>query len=305
MGTTLTPTVGVVYYFGFSDGFTAVNGVYRLSKLMTYAEYLEEGGSLLTTFYNPNNKSENDLNSDLATIRDSKILKLIDPDETNSSDTLVYAPLCFLESSPDHNVNKYKRYGVVCVAGYTHDINLLTHITDSVKEHLEAELGQDVDPKIVVLSESWMTSAQYQEILDRRDNNKLKNLNYYKENIRLEKELGRVNTLVTKYEESLINLQNQVNLLKESLVDVPVTTIKFDSNNDETTSNMPKEQIYSGRKYTLPECTITPPEKCKFSYWSSTPDGKGDIIGEPGDLIEVSSYSNKTITFYAIWILAS
>ena len=40
----IVPTPGVVYKFVFDSGYDCYNGTYRLVKLMTYDEYLNDDG---------------------------------------------------------------------------------------------------------------------------------------------------------------------------------------------------------------------------------------------------------------------
>lgn len=218
MGTLYTPTVGVVYKFTFQAGYTAVNGTYRLAKLMQYDEYLEEGGDLLTAFYEPNEKTEEDLNKDLPTIRASMIMKLVAPDASDSSATAVYAPICFLLASPDYNVNEYSRIGILAYVGVTTNPEDYTFVADRIREAVEATLGiTDVNPKLVQVGTLWLTDDEYQEIVNERDQTKIKTTNYYADNVELRKRLSSAQTLINEYEKIIINYQKQVVKLKEEL----------------------------------------------------------------------------------------
>lgn len=59
-----------------------------------------------------------------------------------------------------------------------------------------------------------MTEAEFNNVLKSRDESKKKILNYYSENLRLEKELSQAKTKLNEYEKIIISLQSQVNKLK-------------------------------------------------------------------------------------------
>lgn len=218
MGTLYTPTVGVVYKFTFQSGYTAVDGTYRLAKLMQYDEFLEEGGDLLTSFYAPNEKTETELNADLPVIRNSMIMKLVAPNATDSSATAVYAPVCFLLASPDYNVKEYSRIGILAYVGVTTKPEDYTFVADRIKEAVEATLGiTDVSPKLVQVGTLWLTDDEYQEIVNERDQTKIKTTNYYADNIELRKRLSSAQTIINEYEKVIVNYQKQVDELKAQL----------------------------------------------------------------------------------------
>jgi hypothetical protein len=61
-----------------------------------------------------------------------------------------------------------------------------------------------------------MTESQYQEIIKTRDETKKKVMNYYSENLKLEKMLSSANTKIKEYEKLIINQQKQIDNLKVS-----------------------------------------------------------------------------------------
>ena len=199
MSTIYTPTVGVVYKFTFQNGYNVFDGTYRLAKLMEYDEYLNDGGDLLTDFYEPNGKTETELNADLNIIKASKIMKLVDPDalissansttSTTNAAQAVFAPLCLLLSSPDYNVKKYNNLGVIAHMGITDSSTDYTFMLDRVTEAVEATLGVTPAPKLVILGHKWLTDEEYAEIVAERDESKKSLTNYYSENVKLQKQV--------------------------------------------------------------------------------------------------------------------
>ena len=217
MSTILTPTVGVVYKFIFQNGYHAQNGIYRLAKLSEYDEYLTESGDLLRDFYEPNGKTDTELNADLPKIRASKIMKLVNPETIVGEETdAVFAPLCFLLATPDYNVKRYPNIAVVSNIGIAEDTKDYDFVCERITEAVESTLGISPNPKIVILKYQWMTEQEYADIVANRDHSKRKYENYYAATIRLEKEVQSLNTIINEYEKLIINQQEQIEELKAS-----------------------------------------------------------------------------------------
>lgn len=217
MGNYISPTPGVVYQFIFLPEFEQFNGIFRLVKLMTYDEYLEDGGNLLIDFFAPNGKSEEDMEKELPNIRNSKIMKLNLPGilGTEQEISSIFAPIIYLKETPDHNVSEYKKFGIVSFIGITDDVNDLDYVRDNIIEQFEASLGIKPDPKFMHVGTVWLTDIQYQEELKKRDETIKRTINYFSENKRLQKQLSQSNTKCNRYEELAVSLQKQVDELKE------------------------------------------------------------------------------------------
>lgn len=212
MSTITTPTVGAVYKFKFTKEFEKFNGTYRVSELMSYDQYLSNGGDIDSDFFGPNNQSSI-LAQEIQNVRSSQILKLEAPAQ-DSDVPPVYAPLYYVAETPDYNVKCYKRFGMITYIGISEDPAVFNFMRDVVSEAVETTFGITPDPKFVVTGEEWLTDAEYNDVLNKRDTSKMKVLNYYSENQRLEKELSSVKTKLSEYEKLIINLQTQINNLK-------------------------------------------------------------------------------------------
>ena len=205
MSTIITPTTGVVYKFIFETGFDKSNGIFKLVKLMTYDEYLNDGGDILRDFYVPNGKTEDDLNNDLTVIRESRIMKLQTPNELGTVSSY-FAPLSHLKYSPDHNVKKYAKLGVVASIGIVDESDILDYVKTNIQEQFESALGITTDPKLVSIGDVWLTEDEYNAEVAKRDENKKKLINYFSENIKLNKEINSLKTRMKEYEKYLIHV---------------------------------------------------------------------------------------------------
>lgn len=198
------PVLGSTYKFTFGVGYNKFDGVYRLVKIMTYDEYLDDGGNLLADFYTPNGKGEEDLDNDLAKLRVTKIMKLVSPDESDESTKAVYAPWCYVEQTPDHNVNSYTDIGIVVKIGLVKDSKELDYLAENIKEATLAATGIHVEPKFVALTDKWLSDNDFEEIYNARDHAKRKVINYFTECIKLRKQIDSLNTIIQEYERYIV-----------------------------------------------------------------------------------------------------
>lgn len=212
MSALIKPVVGGIYNFKFQTGYTKFDGVHKVVKIMTYAEYVSDGGDIFNDFYQPNQKTQEDLNNTINGVMANDILKVIQPNYDTIEET-IYIPTYFLEETPDYNVSKYHKFGIVANVGIIGDPNNLSFMKDNITEAFESVLGITPDISFVALEEKWLTDEQYQEILAERDESKKKSYSYYKENLRLQKQLSQANTKINEYERLIINLKEQIDAL--------------------------------------------------------------------------------------------
>lgn len=210
----IVPSVGGIYKFTFIDRFNILSGIYKLAKLMTYDEFLEEGEDLLSKLYEPCGLSKEDLDADLQEIKASKIMKLTNP-SIHTENSLMYMPLCFMDTTPDHNVKCYYKFGVVAYVGITEDPSTLSEIKNTIKDRAKAMLGIDPDPALITVGEEWLTESDYQQIVSRRKATQSGVLNYFSENVRLEKELTSLKSTLAAYEEIIRKQNAQIQSLSE------------------------------------------------------------------------------------------
>ena len=212
MPTLIKPVAGGIYNFKFQTGYTKFNGVHKVVKIMTYEEYVADGGNILEDFYTPNEKTQTDLDDTISGVMAGDILKVVQPNYETMEET-IYIPTYFLEETPDYNVSKYNKFGIVANVGVIGDPANLSFMKDNITEAFESVLGITPSIAFVALEEQWLTEAQYQEILAERDVTKKKSYNYYKENLRLQKQISQANTKINEYERLIVSLKQQIDAL--------------------------------------------------------------------------------------------
>ena len=196
---------GSIYKFIIGNGLEYFNGIYKVAKVMTYDEFLLDGGNLLTDLYTPVGKDEDDLNNDLATIKSDDILKLVSPDEMDTKDSL-YIPACFVEETPDHNVKKYMKLGLICYLGVIDDESTIDYMRSNIVQQCTATIGINPSPRFMTTGSVWLTDEDYAEEVAKRDEVLKTTINYFSENKRLRTELDQANTRLQLYEEKIQEL---------------------------------------------------------------------------------------------------
>lgn len=211
----IKPVVGEIYNFKFQQGYEYFNGVHKVVKVMTYEEYVNDGHNIVTDFYEPNGKTEEDVASTINGVIANDILKLVQP-SIEDIERVIYVPTFLLEETPDYNVSKYHKFGIVANVGIIGDPDNLGFMKTNLIEACESVLGITPDISFVTLEEKWLTDEQYQAILAERDQSKMKNYNYYSENLRLQKQISQANTKLNEYERIIVKLQQQIDALTTS-----------------------------------------------------------------------------------------
>ncbi len=215
MPSIIVPNPGAIYNFVFIDGYEKFNGIYKVAKIMTYSEYISDGGNLMDNWFTPNEKTQADMEEVLAEVREAKMLKLVQPG-SDSVEVTMFVSMYFVAETPDFNVSRYYQFGMISTIGLTKDPTLLNFMKHTFTEIVEATYGITPDINFVTIKEQWLTDEQYKNVLAERDKSKLKVLNYYSENLRLQKQLSQANTAIKEYEKLIANLQSQVSQLSPS-----------------------------------------------------------------------------------------
>lgn len=209
MALMISLTLGSIYSFSLEEGYTNFDGIYKVVKIMTYDEYVAEGRDIIADFFTPNEKTQEEANNQVELLQKSKILKLVPPSSTDETD-VIYVPSEFIKETPDFNVGRYPTYGLVAYIGITKNTDTLKTIRDGLEQHIRAATGIDPELTFVSTGEQWLTKTQYEEELAKADEQKKRVLNYFSENIRLEKQLAQANSKIQAYEELIIQLNQKL-----------------------------------------------------------------------------------------------
>ena len=198
------------YKFNFLEPFNKINNVYRLTKILTYEEMLNEGMTL-SSLYLLVDKTEADLEKDYIekNYKDERIYKLVHP---TILDTVFYVPECLLSEVPNPSVKEYAKLIVSFNIGIYPGEEDISYIKSEFGQQLKDYLGYTKDPDIFSISTQWLTDQEYQEIVDNRNKNKAigedgnyKVLSYFSAFKAQEKEILNLKAKIKAYENIITN----------------------------------------------------------------------------------------------------
>ncbi len=192
--------VNHVYSFKFKSAISTLDGIYRVSSIISYPEMLKLGLDLFALIYKPNGLSEDTFNSELDTIRSGKIAKL-----TSVVDEAVvyYIPEHLFASVPDGQVQKYLHLGLAVDLGTFDDAEKLSVIRHEVEQVIEAMLGTTQEAVVYTVESNWMTKDEYTTIDNQRKAAITRVSNHYTDKLDLIKQIDSLKTLIKYYEDTL------------------------------------------------------------------------------------------------------
>ena len=219
-----TPAPGIIYKFTFEDGYSYFNGAYKVVKVMSFDEYLDDGGDIINDFYMPAfasrlNSEDEDVDmvevndtflADQDHIRSHKILKLLPPEGSSADDTGIFVSMYYIKDTPDFNIKKYLKFGMTTYIGVTDEPAVLENMRDTIKMHVDGTVGVDSDPQFVSVGEEWLTDDEYQEIVNLRRSKVRETINYYTENVKLHQIIANYKDQIIAYEDVIKQLSKDV-----------------------------------------------------------------------------------------------
>lgn len=216
MAVIFTPRVGNAYSFKFETKYAKANGIYKTDAILSYDEYVADGRDIVEDFYAICGLGETEAAQDDALLRKSLIIRVSPPDD-NTTIKVTHFPFCFVSDTPDFNVSPYSTFGLVLYSGITDNIDRLEYLREHVAQMFKASLGIDAKPYWVQIGTKWMTEEEYGKILASQQAAAKHTLNYYTENLRLQKSYDAMAAKVTAYEDIIVKLQKQVDDLKAQI----------------------------------------------------------------------------------------
>lgn len=227
-----TPSPGVIYKFSFEDGYTYFDGAYKVAKVMSYDEYIADDGDIINDFYVPaftarlNGEEELDMVdvnntflNDQEYIRSHKILKLLPPEDNTEDNDGVFVSMYYIKETPDFNIKKYLKFGLVTYIGVTDEPSVLDNMRDMIKMHVDSTTGIDSDPQFVSVGEEWLTDDEYQEVLNNRNEIVKNSINYFTESVKLQKEVSTYKDQINAYEQVISQLSEDVHIAYARVLD--------------------------------------------------------------------------------------
>lgn len=152
------PSIGSVCAYSFEPRFSSLDGIYELTKVSSYDEMLSDGGDLVSSLYALVGLAEADLNVDWTTYQDDRIMRLVNPDNTDVS---ILAPTAIMTMVPDPEIRAYDLLYMAINVGYHDDPEKLLWLRDHLRHLAGAVTGTLEDVSIHSSKRVHMRIADY------------------------------------------------------------------------------------------------------------------------------------------------
>lgn len=136
-------------------------GIYRVDKIMTYSEVVDEGIDLFNNIYKPCRLPEELYRQDRELFYSSTFYKLVNP---NDEAEIYYMPLIFVEGTPDPSVRKYNKYILTIDIGVYDDDASLMDARNIIIGALKGRCG--IDPSLSGGVRLAIYDTQYMHLQD-------------------------------------------------------------------------------------------------------------------------------------------
>lgn len=192
-----------VYKFVFKSTLSALDGIYKVISIMSYAELINNNIDLFKATYEPNGITEAIFNDQLADIRIDQIYKIVSVhDDTN----IQYIPEIMLAEIPDGSVQQYLHVGLAMDLGIFSDADQLSTIKSEIDQTVAGIAGISNSSLIYTVKHVWMTAGDYIAIESDRNAAISRVSNHFTDKVALQKQIDTLTTLVKYYEDTLKSL---------------------------------------------------------------------------------------------------
>lgn len=168
-------TAGWTYKFAFTKKFSALNGIYTIAKIYSWAEVLNDNLSLYELLYAPLNIPSEEYNEDIKVYKSENIYKLVSP----ISGAEVYAPESILDTQPIYPVKEYQNLVLFIPLGIYANPEGLDYIVNNVGDQVTGQLGIDKTPQLTTVGKTYLTEREYDEMEAERKKLASNALNYF------------------------------------------------------------------------------------------------------------------------------
>ena len=194
---------GYAYDFKFKSLLSSLNGIYQVSSLLSYEELINTNVDLFASTYEPLGLDEVAYDSDLNSIREGKTAKLV---SVNNPEEIWYVPEHLFDIVPDGSVQRYLHLGLAVDLGVFDDSEQLELLKEEIEQIVQTKVGVSQSAIIYSVKDAWMSKSEFQLIESARLINIEQTNNHYTDKLKLQKEVDRLKTLITYYEDTLKTL---------------------------------------------------------------------------------------------------
>lgn len=193
---------GKTYSFKFISDFNKINGIYTVTKIMTFDEMLDDGIDLVATLYSAVDKTDEQYQTEYVNYSNEDVFKLTSVDKTFEDQPVVYyVPVPLIAERPDARIQEYGKLGLMVDLGVFADQDQLSYLSSFILEQIQAATGIKSQVELVAYKTVWMEEAEYERLQQEREALKTGIINHFTRYKAVEAENIKLTSTVKAYEE--------------------------------------------------------------------------------------------------------
>lgn len=154
----LIPVTGTTASFTFVAGFTALNGIYKLTKITDWETSLKDGVNVYESVYVPLGINQATFDVDWLNYATGNVLTL---EDANDADVVYYIPESLVATVPDPQIVKCYDLWLGIDLGVFDDPNKVAYMVDELNDTAAAVTGTSETTHMFRKTVTWMTKADY------------------------------------------------------------------------------------------------------------------------------------------------
>lgn len=158
----VTPELNSVCHYTFINGFSGLDGFYRLLKVTTVDTALAEGQDFVTGVFARVGLDESAYNEAWPTLAGGTCLWLQDVNDATQPTLVV--PDGLLDRLPDPMVKRCLQLYVAIDLGLIADPAKISYVVTQLNDHAAAVVGVENLARLMANGEQWVTQTQYEAL---------------------------------------------------------------------------------------------------------------------------------------------
>lgn len=160
------PDVNTICAYTFAPRFASLNGIYKLSEILSFGESLKAGVNLVTRLYVPAGLTSADYLIDAGSYQNDAVLYL---EPVNDTGVAIYVPASLLATMPDPMVGCYNNLAIGVSLGLFADQTQLNWVINELQAIIASVLGVTAPTvRLYSLGVEYMRVIDYDALVAQR-----------------------------------------------------------------------------------------------------------------------------------------
>ena len=196
--------IGTTSLYTFTKPFEELNGIYTLTKTLTFDQAIAESIDFVNGLYVPAGRGEAEFQDEWRSFRDDQIFQL---KSVNENGNLFPVPKSILDRLPDANVREFDNLYIAITLGFFDDPEQLSWLIRQLQDMATSVTGETDTVHIYSTGTEWMTDKDYQDLKTVREA-KVEQVQPLIVTVREQQnEILRLRNIINQYETTLLTLR--------------------------------------------------------------------------------------------------